>query len=217
MFFCLRVDLDYVPWDSPDAAEFGHGEPAMMLRLLELGRFTGYKFHFFVSNRVVRALPASVEAVLNDGHDLDWLCKHPENATARFADAEELFANHGRKIEGLAIRGAWPGDATFAGVEKLKFLSGAPGPAPKNLKLFPIETRSARDAFRSGISARSWTDLAKGVARDHASRNLGATLVVRPQVLAKFDPRLGHIKEILDMAQAADMPVRTLREALATE
>ena len=55
MFLCLRVDLDYVPWDSPDATEFGHGEPAVLLKLLELGRFTGYKFHFFASNLECRA------------------------------------------------------------------------------------------------------------------------------------------------------------------
>ena len=31
MYFCLRIDLDYVPWDTPDATEFGHGEPAVFL------------------------------------------------------------------------------------------------------------------------------------------------------------------------------------------
>ena len=30
MFLTLRIDLDYVPWDTPDAAEFGHGEPATL-------------------------------------------------------------------------------------------------------------------------------------------------------------------------------------------
>ncbi len=217
MFFCLRVDLDYVPWDSPDASEFGHGEPAMLLKLLELGRFTGYKFHFFVSNRVLRALPSTAEAVLNDGHDLDWLCKHPEDATARFAEATSLFSSHGHHLLGMAVRGTWPEGATFEGMEHLEFLSAQPGPSAGHLRLFPVEIRSARDAYRSGLTARSWTDTAKSALRAYASRNLSTTLVVRPQVLAKFDPRLGHVKEILDMAQAADMPVRTLRDILADE
>ncbi len=85
MYFCLRIDLDYVPWDTPDAKDFGHGEPAMLLRILEMARHTGLKFHFFASNRVLRAFPANADAVLNDGHDLDWFCKHPEApGNARF-------------------------------------------------------------------------------------------------------------------------------------
>jgi hypothetical protein len=214
MFFCLRVDLDYVPWDSPDASEFGHGEPAMLLKLLELGRFTGYKFHFFASNRVFRALSAVAEAVLNDGHDLDWLCKHPEHADARFRDAVALAGEHGHHFKGMAVRGSWPAGATFEGIETLEFLTAQPGPIPGKLRLFPVEIRSARDAYRSGISARAWTDSAKAALREYASRNLSTTIVVRPQVLAKFDPRLGHVREILDLAQAADMQVRTLRDVM---
>jgi hypothetical protein len=214
MFFCLRVDLDYVPWDSPDAAEFGHGEPATLLKLLELARHTGYKFQFFASNRVLRALPSTAEAVLNDGHDLDWLCKHPEDAEGRFREAVELFGTHGHHLAGMAVRGTWPTGASFAGIESLKFLSAHPGPTPEHLKLFPVEIRSAREAYRTGTTARAWTDAAKLSLRGMASRNLGSTLVVRPQVLAKFDPKLSHVREILDMAQAADMPVRTLRDLL---
>ena len=37
MFLTLRIDLDYVPWDSPDAHEFGHGEPAAFLNMKEDG------------------------------------------------------------------------------------------------------------------------------------------------------------------------------------
>ena len=214
MYFCLRVDLDYVPWDSPDASEYGHGEPAVLLRLLDLGKHTGYKFHFFASNRVLRALSAGVEAVLNDGHDLDWLCKHPEDAGERFREAVSLFADHGHRIRGMAVRAQWPAGATLEGIEALQFLSAQPGPVPPPLRLFPVEIKAAREAHRSGISARAWTESAKSTLRGLASRNMGTTVVVRPQVLAKFDPRLDHVKEILDMAHAADMPVRTLREVV---
>jgi hypothetical protein len=215
MFFCLRVDLDYVPWDTPDAAEFGHGEPAMLLRLLDLGRHTGYKFHFFASNRVLRALPATPEAVLNDGHDLDWFNKHPEQAQERYEEAKVLFREHGHTALGMSIKGAWPNELHFPGAADLRFLSAAPGPTPEGLRLFPVDIRTAREGYRSGFSARGWTDSAKVILREHASRNMPATVVIRPQVMAKFDPKLSHVKEILDIAQAAGMPVRTLRDIMA--
>ncbi|AIE87507.1 hypothetical protein [Fimbriimonas ginsengisoli] len=218
MFFCLRIDLDYVPWDTPDATEFGHGEPAALLRILDLARYTGFKFHFFVSNRVLRAFPANAEAALNDGHDLDWLCKHPEAAEARFHDARALFSMIGHVPVGMAVRGAWPANGEeFDGIEQLAFLSAAPGLVPKGLKLFPVETRAAREATRAGMSARAWTDVTKTQLREAASRNFGLTLIVRPQVLARFDPKLSHLKEILDFARALDLPVQTLRDSLRSE
>jgi hypothetical protein len=210
-YFCLRVDLDYVPWDTPDANEFGHGEPAALLRLLDLVRSTGHRLHFFSSNRVMRAFNANADAVLNEGHDLDWFCKHPESPGERFADALELFAELGTKPLGLCVRGAWPVESA-AGFSGLKFLSAAPGPAPAGLRLFPVETKPDRDAARSGMSARVWTDSIKTAMRDAASRNRGMTVAVRPQVLARFDPKLSHVHELLEFAKAISLPVRTLRQ-----
>lgn len=215
MFFCLRIDLDYVPWDTPDAGEFGHGEPAMLLRLLDFARLTGYKFHFFVSERVLRAFPAAAEAVLNDGHDLDWLCKHPEDAADRYQEIKLLFATHGHTALGMAIKGAWPDGATFEGIEELKFLSGSPGFQPSGLKLFAVESRGTREAVRSGLTARAWTDATKSYIRQQASRNLEVTVAVRPQVLSKLDPKLVFTREILEIARAVEMPIRTLREQLS--
>lgn len=215
MYFCLRVDLDYVPWDTPDAAEFGHGEPASLLRILDLARQTGYKFQFFASNRVLRAFPASAEAILNDGHDLDWFCKHPEEAGERYAEAKPLFQSIGHQPIGFCVKNAWPANLpSFPGMEELRFISAAPGPVPSGLRLFPVETKTAREAVRAGLSARAWCDAAKTHLRELASRNLGTTVVVRPQVLAKFDPRLGHVREILDLAKAVGLPVISLRDAM---
>lgn len=212
MHLTLRIDLDYVPWDSPDAAEFGHGEPAMFLRILDLARATGGRYQFFVSNRVLRAFPATAEAVLNEGHDLDWFSKHPEEQEGRYQEALELFEAIGHKPIGLCIRGVWPTDAIFP--DELKFLSAAPGVTPISAKLFPVDTKSDRDAMRLGITARSWTDGIKAQLRDAASRNRSLTVSVRPQVLAKFDSKLSHVKEILDMAKAVELPLRTHRQAL---
>jgi len=215
MYFVLRVDLDYVPWDTPDAAEFGHGEPAMLLRILDLARQTGYKLQFFASNRVLRAFPATGEAVLNDGHDLDWLCKHPEDAQERYEEAKRLFAGIGHRPRGLATKAAWSaGMKPFPGLEELEFLSATSGAVPKGLAFFPVEVKPTREAARSGLSARAWTDSVKLHVRDAASRNQGVTVAVRPQVLAKFDARLTAVREILDLSRAVGLPIVTMRDVV---
>jgi len=215
MYFCLRIDLDYVPWDTPDAKEFGHGEPAMLLRILELARHTGLKFHFFASNRVLRAFPANADAVLNDGHDLDWFCKHPEAPGARFGDAKVEFVALGHEPKGFALRAPWPANVkAFAGIEQMKFVSGPPGPVPPGLTLFPVEGKSVREIARTGVSSRTWVEATKTQLREAASRNIGLTLPVRPQVLARLDPKLVHLRELLDLSSAIGMPIRTLRDVL---
>lgn len=213
MFLTLRIDLDYVPWDSPDAAEFGHGEPAMFLRILDLARATGGRYQFFVSNRVLRAFPSTAEAVLNEGHDLDWFSKHPEEQEGRFEEALGLFDAIGHKPIGVCIRGSWPGSSLFP--SGMQFLSASPGPVPFEVKFFPVDTKADRDAMRAGVSARSWTDGIKAQLRDAASRNRSLTVSVRPQVLSKFDPKLSHLKEILDMAKAVELPLKTYRQELS--
>lgn len=213
MFLCLRIDLDYVPWDTPDAAEFGHGEPAAFLRLLDLARGSGYRFHFFASERVLRAFPATAEAVLNEGHDLDWFCKHPESIERRH-EAFDLFSSIGHKPIGLAIKGNWPDDGSPEVIAGFRFLSSGPGAAPEGLRHFPVETRAAREAFRSGTSLRTWTDSLKAQLRDFASRNMSLTIVVRPQVLAKYDPHLGLLKNVLELSGAVGLEIKSLRQAL---
>ncbi len=214
MFFCLRVDLDYVPWDTPDAREFGHSEPAVLMRMLDLARATGHKFHFFASNRNLQALPSMGEAVMNEGHDLDWLCKHPEQASTRFPKAEELFKTLGHAPIGFACKGSWLAGATFDGLQDMRFMSALPGPAPDGIAFFPVETKSSRDAVRSGTTVKTWADTAKLQIRESTSRQKGVTLVVRPQVLGRYDPKLVFLQEILDLAQAVGAPPRTLREVL---
>lgn len=216
MYFVLRVDLDYVPWDTPDANEFGHGEPAAFLRLLDITRYTGHRLQFMVSNRVLRAFPATAEAVLNEGHDLDWFCKHPESPNERFADALELFATIGHTPLGLGVRGAWPADGVWPSPE-LKFLSSAGGNPPAGVRHFPLDTKPDRDAARNGVAARSWTDAIKVTIRDAASRNRGVSVNVRPQVLAKFDPKLSHVREILELASAVGLEVTSFRRLLSSQ
>lgn len=219
MYFCLRIDLDYVPWDTPDAKEFGHGEPAMVLRLLENARHTGTKFHFFASNRALQAFPTLVDALLSEGHDLDWYCKHPEDAGERHAQAQQHFAEQGHSVQGLAVRGVWPAEyKPFTGINDYRFLSAEPGlQPPGHFRFFPVETRVLRQVLLSGSNIRLWTDQVKTHLRDRATRKIGVTLAVRPQVLAKHDPRLTHLNEIVRMAGAAGLEMMTLREVLASE
>lgn len=211
MALCLRIDLDYVPWDSPDAREFGHGEPAAFLRLLDLARGSGYRFHFFASNRVLRAFPVAAEAALNEGHDLDWFCKHPRES-ARMEEAFALFRSFGHVPVGLAVNGDWPADGAAAILGRFRFLSAGAGSTPTGIRHFPVETQPAREAHRLGTSLRAWTETLKRQMRDAASRNLGLTVVARPQVLARLDPHLNYLREVLDLADAVGMEIRTLRE-----
>ena len=183
MYLCLRVDLDYVPWDTPDAQEFGHGEPAMFLRMLDLAKKTGTKFQFFTSSRVIRAFPSTADAVLNEGHDLDWFCKHPGDAE-RATEALELFQTLGHEPVGIATKEIWPADTAWTG-EPFKFLSSPGKRTPKGVKHFQVESKSLRDATRGGLSLRDWADSSRTVIRDAAARRQGLTLVVRPQVLAE--------------------------------
>lgn len=216
MYLCLRIDLDYVPWDTPDAKEFGHGEPAVVVRLFDLARTLGIRYQFFASNRVLRAFPTIAEAALDEGHALDWYCKHPEAYEQRFEEAVLLFGQLGTRMEGLAIRGPWPEtDADKPLPNQLKFLSAAPGPHPPGIELFPVETRGDRDTFRSGQSVRTWTDSVKTHIRGVASLDKGATVCFRPQVLARFDPRLAHVRELAELGRAVGLKIATLREMVA--
>lgn len=217
MTFTLRVDLDYVPWDMPDAKEFGHGEPAVLVRLLDLARSTGAKLHFFASERVIRAFPTSIEAIRDDGHDLDWLCKHPEEMTQRWSAAQDAIEGFDVCFAGLALHHPWLPELDEVLPQVLAFCSGPLGPVPAGLRYFPVETRPDRDALRSGQTIRGWSDGVKLQVRNMASLNRGVTVVIRPQVMAKIDPGLRQTKEILDLALAVGLRVRTLRDILAEE
>lgn len=215
MFLCLRIDLDYVPWDSPDAAEFGHGEPAVVLRLLEAARLRGLKFHFFASTRTIQTFPSVADAVLGDGHDLDWLCKHPEQASTRFAKALRQFVACRHVPLGIAVKESWPESVTdFDGLQSLKFLSSAHGSCPANLIHFPVETRGMRDALRSGVSYRAWSEQVRQHLADAAASGRSTTVVLRPQVVARHDPKLTQILDLVEIAEKQQLPLKTLRDGL---
>lgn len=98
MVFVVRIDLRYVPWDSDRAALWGHREPAMIVRLLELARRQGYVFHFFATEPVVRAFPTLIPTILNEGHAFGWL-KHGEGNEEGM---EQICKLNGHKLEFIA-------------------------------------------------------------------------------------------------------------------
>jgi hypothetical protein len=210
MHLCLRVDLDYVPWDTPDAETFGHGEPATLLRLLDLARKRDWRLQFYASNRVLHAFPTTAKAVLADGHHLDWLCKHPEQMNGRYDEARRLFAEIGQEPLGLAVREPWPTDQSLP--EGLKFLSAPTGSYAPAGKLFSLRTVPDREAFRAGMSVQAWAKASKELLRDSAKAGEVATVCVRPQVLALFDHRLRHVSELMCFAAAEGLNLATHRD-----
>jgi hypothetical protein len=217
MYLCIRIDLDYVPWDTPDAEDFGHGEPAALLRLLDLARSDGVRFHFYASNRALRTFPTEAQAVLNEGHDLDWLCKHPDRFEGRFQEAHAVIEQMGHRLEGMATRAAWPEGLDLPSSHPLRFLSSPPGPAPAGMRHFPVETRPFREAMRAGQSPRAWTDATKTHLRQVASVRQSATVVLHPQALAKTDPKLAYTQEVINLARVAGLEPRTLRDVMGTD
>lgn len=218
MHFCLRIDLDYVPWDSYDAADFGHGEPAMLLRLLAMARAQGLKFHVFASERVIKSFPTAIDAILGDSHDLDWLCKKPDEFEQRFINATEGFLAHAHEIKGVAIRDEIPKETAFLEHSSLEFITSL----SKKVELsglhgmthFPVETGALREGIRGGQTLKSWSESVRLHLRAAASLNKHVIVVVRPQVLAKYDPELKVLSEIIKFSNAMDFKNRTLRETL---
>jgi hypothetical protein len=160
------------------------------------------------------AFPTMVDALLSEGHDLDWYCKHPEDAGERFRQSQEIFADLNHQAIGMAIRGSWPTVfEEFPGLHQMQFLSAEPGPTlPSHLSFFPVETRIMRQVLQTGSNVRLWTEQVKIQLRERATRNLGVTLAIRPQVLAKHDPKLNHLHEIIKIANAAGLNTMTLRD-----
>ncbi len=182
VYFCVRVDLDLLPWEDGDGA----AEPVAFARLLALARGAGLRLHVFASPRALRAFPAYAEAALGDGHDLDPL------GGSSFGGALERHAPMG-----FALRA---GQTPPPAAEGARFVSGSPA--------FPADL-PAFDGTRAGI------DRLRAEVRARAARGRSATLALPAGRLARTDPRLGGVREVVSLALAAGLPLRTLREVTA--
>ncbi|MBS1709672.1 MAG: hypothetical protein JSS65_13245 [Armatimonadetes bacterium] len=117
---CFRLDLDSTPWDAGS----GYGvEQARLVRLFDFARRTGVKFHVFASSRCLRASPGLVDAVLSDGHDLDWLYLG-DRLDEEWANAATLLAGTGHSWQGVGHLNLV---AVESWLEGLHFISHAEG------------------------------------------------------------------------------------------
>lgn len=207
-FACLRADLDYVPWDTVAAEEWGHGEPAMILRLLTFARERGIRFHFFASTRAARAFPATLESLLDEGHDLDWFCRLPKPTEADMTAATTVFRRHSHALRGVAAQGPTTGSLT--GTE---FVCGPSELTPEHARHFVLHAPTDLHAAQSGHSASLW----KEMVLESASRGPELTVAIRPQVLARFDPHLNHLSGLVQGIRALGLPLRTFRQAIDDE
>lgn len=211
-FACIRADLDYVPWDTVAAEEWGHGEPAMLLRLLSFGRERGLRVHFFSSTRSTRAFPAAIEAILDEGHDLDWLCRVATPTEVEIEASRALFKRHSHAIRGSGFSVSGPISA--AGFEFVSAGAELENAGPRH---FPQLAPTAINAAQSGQSARAWRESVIEHAQQCSDQANGFTLAIRPQVLSRFDPTLSHLDAILRAISELEMPLRTLRQVIDHE
>lgn len=102
---CFRLDLDSTPWDSTS----GYGvEQARLVALFDFARRTGVKFHVFASSRALRASPGLVDAVLGDGHDLDWLyLGQPGDLAESLTESNGLLRGTGHTWQGVGLVEPW--------------------------------------------------------------------------------------------------------------
>lgn len=192
---CLRFDLDYVPWDSVNAEKYGHGEPAMILKLLDFARQSGFKFHFFISNRALRTFPTTADAILGEGHDLDWLTSDLQT----LEEAKILFSLAGHDIQGLATASPLK---VGESLDDIHFLTGPEGAHESNVPYFPaIDFEELSLMFRAERERLS--------AEGHV-----AVVTNRPQEMAKLDPSLSRFKNLVRQISESSTPIRTLRDVV---
>lgn len=158
---CFRLDLDSTPWDHSS----GYGvEQSRLVALFDDARRTGIKFHVFASSRALRASPGLVDAVLGDGHDLDWLHTGPPSAWPEAMDeAEALIQGTGHTWWGVGVT------SPFAHLleDRVRFISA---PDPDGMFRRPFETRR----FCLGVCPADWVraDLDEVARQAHPVRTL---------------------------------------------
>ena len=158
------------------------------MRLLNLARLDGIKYHVFVSTPVLKIFPAAIEAVLGDLHDLDWLKTTPQDS---FEEAQSLALRFQHRFEGTVTL--------------------APEiPLDKNQAFNPQTTRLPNPEDFLDSSPTDWLNAVETTLREDHQTPL--TLRLRPQVLNHVDPSLTKLRQIIQLAKQLGYPNRTLRE-----
>lgn len=210
MYLCLRVDLEYVPWQSGTSNVLPHSEPAMFIRLLDIARKLGPRIHFFATVPVMRAFPALVTALLQEGHDIDWLCTDVNEANQGFARAQAHVSDSNYEIRGVGFKDQWPAEAEFP--REAHFLSSRAGPTPNWLRHFPISIMIDGDRVKSSQTMSNLNEDMRALLRDHASRRVPATFAIQLPALGIVDRQLLSLQRLIEFSESIDMPIRTLRQ-----
>ncbi len=210
MYLCVRVDLDYVPWQSCGPGELPHSEPAMFIRLLDVVRKLGPRLHFFATEQVIRAFPSLIVALLQEGHDLDWLCLDPSKAEEGFEAARKLSFATDYELRGVAYRDQWPSDASLPA--EAKFLSAKTDPGAHRTKFFPLTVAVDSDLVKASGTISVLDEDLRTLLRDHASRRMPATFAIQLPAIAMVDRQLMSFQRLINFAESIEMPIRTLRQ-----
>lgn len=67
----IQLVLTYLPWETEERSAADHGEPAMVLRFLEVAKELGLKYDFSMADGVRRAFPSMVETIESEAHDIN--------------------------------------------------------------------------------------------------------------------------------------------------
>ncbi len=175
----------------------------MVLRLLDAARAEGWVIHFFASLRSLRSGQAAVEAVLNDGHALGFLCRDPASLVASFEEFEEALMPMGHVVDSAGLRSL---DGLSYRPEGLSMASvlGSAKDAPDWIR--PAGTTADQEAYEAGYDGFSWS------AQVLAEMNslVDATICVRPLVLMQLDPHLDQLRQLVSDAIHSDRRMTTL-------
>ena len=164
-----------------------------------IGRNSVTAADFFISSRVLRAFPATADAILGEGHDLDWLSHLPADAN-EFAEARHLIALVGHNFFGLAMTQPWPEASNLECLASMKFATGPILPASQGqITFFPETGRFDKDDSSERIRIE--------MLGEESDTNV---FVARPQVLARKDPQLKVLRQLLN----SSLKIQTLRDAI---
>lgn len=67
----IHLVLKYLPWETEERSAADHGEPAMVMRFLEVAKELGLKYDFSMTDGVRRAFPSMVETIESEAHDIN--------------------------------------------------------------------------------------------------------------------------------------------------
>lgn len=158
----------------------------MILKLLELGRIQGLHYHFFASNRVIRALPSAIDAVLDDHHDLDWFYDGIDSFTEAYAESTKLIKPFDYKWKGVASDTSVEGSLH----EEIGFTSF---PESNSASNYPVSIRFPNLSSPNPLERHT-------------------VVALRPYQLAESQSHLSALTKLIEQLKTEGRQLKTLRQ-----